>query len=171
MSNLLRVFKIIYLFFKYDIDKCLMRSNRIGNKKYLFLLILLLITSTTYSQKIGYEFRTNGKAYLSTSYAGFEIRHRTDKEENRFTYRYKMPVFEKLTLSLPLHYKVEKNEPTWEPRFIYKFEKFKLWAQQEFWFDQIYNLAIATDIPYKNYVYRVGWDTSNTIRFRISIKI
>ena len=58
-------------------------------KKYLLLLILLLITSTTYSQKIGYEFRTNGKAYLSTSYAGFEIRHRTDKEENRFTYRYK----------------------------------------------------------------------------------
>jgi len=39
MSNLLRVFKIIYLFFKYDIDKCLMRSNRIGNKKYLFLLL------------------------------------------------------------------------------------------------------------------------------------
>ena len=38
-------------------------------------------------------------------------------------------------------------------------------------FDEIYNLAIATDIPYKNYVYRVGWDTSNTIRFRISIKI
>ena len=68
-------------------------------KKYLFLLILLLITSTTYSQKIGYEFRTNGKAYLSTSYAGFEIRHRTDKEENRFTYRHKIPVFEKLTLS------------------------------------------------------------------------
>ena len=39
MSNLLRVFKIIYLFFKYDIDKCLMRSKRIGNKKYLFLLL------------------------------------------------------------------------------------------------------------------------------------
>ena len=39
MRNLLRVFKIIYLFFKYDIDKCLMRSNRIGNKKYLFLLL------------------------------------------------------------------------------------------------------------------------------------
>jgi len=39
MSNLLRVFKIIYLFFKYDIDKCLMRSERIGKKKYLFLLL------------------------------------------------------------------------------------------------------------------------------------
>lgn len=39
MSNILRVFKIIYLFFKYDIDKCLMRSPRIGNKKYLFLLL------------------------------------------------------------------------------------------------------------------------------------
>ena len=70
-------------------------------KRYLLLLVLIFITtSTTYSQKIGYEFRTNGKAYISTSYAGFEIRHRTDKEENRFTYRHKIPVFEKLTLSL-----------------------------------------------------------------------
>ena len=86
-------------------------------KKYLLPLVLIIITtSTTYSQKIGYEFRTNGKAYLSTSYAGFEIRHRTDKEENRFTYRYKMPVFEKLPLSLPLHYKVEKEQTTKELR-------------------------------------------------------
>ena len=39
MNNILRVLKIIFLFFKYDIDKCLMRSNLIGNKKYLFLLL------------------------------------------------------------------------------------------------------------------------------------
>ena len=39
-------------------------------------------TTTAYSQKIGYEFRTNGKAYISTSYAGFEIRHRTDREDH-----------------------------------------------------------------------------------------
>tara|TARA_Y100000768_G_C23979687_1_gene685021 strand:- start:1472 stop:3094 length:1623 start_codon:yes stop_codon:yes gene_type:complete len=38
MSNILRVLKIIYLFFKYDIDKSLIRSNLIGNKKYLFFL-------------------------------------------------------------------------------------------------------------------------------------
>ena len=39
MNNIVRALKIIYLFFKYDIDKSLMRSNIIGNKKYLFLLL------------------------------------------------------------------------------------------------------------------------------------
>tara|TARA_B100000900_G_scaffold299078_1_gene257621 strand:+ start:2086 stop:3708 length:1623 start_codon:yes stop_codon:yes gene_type:complete len=39
MRNIVRVFKIIYLFFKYDIDKSLIRSNIIGNKKYLFFLL------------------------------------------------------------------------------------------------------------------------------------
>ena len=39
MNNILRALKIIYLFFKYDIDKSLMRSNIIGFKKYLFLLL------------------------------------------------------------------------------------------------------------------------------------
>ena len=59
-------------------------------KKYLIIILILVSTTTAYSQKIGYEFRTNGKAYISTSYAGFEIRHRTDREENRFTYRHKL---------------------------------------------------------------------------------
>ena len=39
MNNIVRVLKIIYLFFKYDIDKSLIRSNIIGNKKYLFFLL------------------------------------------------------------------------------------------------------------------------------------
>jgi ubiquinone biosynthesis protein len=39
MTNITRVLKIIYLFFKYDIDKSLMRSDIIGYKKYLFLLL------------------------------------------------------------------------------------------------------------------------------------
>ena len=39
MNNILRALKIIYLFFKYDIDKSLMKSNIIGYKKYLFLLL------------------------------------------------------------------------------------------------------------------------------------
>ena len=39
MTNIIRALKIIYLFFKYDIDKSLMRSNIIGSKKYLFLLL------------------------------------------------------------------------------------------------------------------------------------
>ena len=39
MNNIVRALKIIYLFFKYDIDKSLMKSNIIGYKKYLFLLL------------------------------------------------------------------------------------------------------------------------------------
>ena len=39
MTNIIRALKIIYLFFKYDIDKSLMRSNIMGYKKYLFLLL------------------------------------------------------------------------------------------------------------------------------------
>lgn len=139
-------------------------------KKYLLLLILLLITSSTYSQKIGYEFRTNGKSYLSTSYAGFEIRHRTDREENRFTYRYKMPVSKKLTLSIPLHYKVEKDQATLEPRLMYNLEKVSLWAQKEFNHEENMNAAFGIDIPVKDFTYRVGWDSSNTVRVRLAKK-
>ena len=43
MNNISRALKIIYLFFKYDIDKSLMRSNKIGYKKYLFFLYSKLI--------------------------------------------------------------------------------------------------------------------------------
>ena len=139
-------------------------------KKYLLLLILLFITSTTYSQKIGYEFRTNGKSYLSTSYAGFEIRHRTDREENRFTYRYKMPVSKKLTLSIPLHYKVEKDQATLEPRLMYNLEKVSLWAQKEFNHEENMNAAFGIDIPVKDFTYRFGWDSSNTVRVRLAKK-
>ena len=148
-----------------------MRKINLKMKKYLLPLVLIIITtSTTYSKKIGYEFRTNGKAYLSTSYAGFEIRHRTDKEENRFTYRYKMPVFEKLTLSLPLHYKVEKDQATIEPRLMYKLEKVSLWVQKEFNHEENMNAAFGIDIPVKDFTYRVGWDSSNTVRVRLAKK-
>ena len=139
-------------------------------REYLILLILIFVTTTTYSQKISYEFRKNGKAYISTSYAGFEIRHRTDKEENRFTYRYKMPVSEKLTLSLPLHYKIEKDQATIEPRLMYKLEKVSLWVQKEFNHEENMNAAFGLDIPVKDFTYRVGWDSSNTIRFRLMKK-
>ncbi len=148
-----------------------MRKINLKMKKYLLPLVLIIITtSTTYSQKIGYEFRTNGKAYLSTSYAGFEIRHRTDKEENRFTYRYKMPVSEKLTLSLPLHYKIEKDQATIEPRLMYKLEKVSLWVQKEFNHEENMNAAFGLDIPVKDFTYRVGWDSSNTVRVRLAKK-
>ena len=148
-----------------------MRKINLKMKKYLLPLVLIIITtSTTYSQKIGYEFRTNGKAYISTSYAGFEIRHRTDKEENRFTYRYKMPVSEKLTLSLPLHYKIEKDQATIEPRLMYKLEKVSLWVQKEFNHEENMNAAFGVDIPVKDFTYRVGWDSSNTVRVRLAKK-
>ena len=39
MKNFLRISKITFLFFKYDIDKYLIRSNLMGSKKYLFFLI------------------------------------------------------------------------------------------------------------------------------------
>jgi len=144
--------------------------------KYLLFILSFFYVNLGFTQKLGYELRTKGKSYITISHkiyenGGLELRHKTDLGENRFTYRHNFKVTDKVVFSVPLHYKREKNEPTWEPRLIYKFENFKLWVQQEFWFDQIYNLAIAADIPYKNYIYRIGWDNSQTIRFRISIKI
>ena len=140
-------------------------------RKYLLLLILIFITtSTTYSQKIGYEFRTNGKAYISSSYAGFEIRHRTDKKENRLTYSNKLSVSKKLAFTLPLHYKIEKDQATIEPKLIYQFKKFNLWVQKEFNHKENMNTAFGVDLPVKDFTYRVGWDSSNTIRFRLMKK-
>ena len=115
--------------------------------------------------------RTNGKSYIAVTFKGFELRHRSDDLENRFTYRHNFwKETSNLYLSIPLHYKIEKNEPTLEPRLLYKFPKFKLWIQKEFWFNSNKNAAIAIDYPYKDFTYRVGWDTSNTFRFRLKYK-
>ena len=119
---------------------------------------------------MGYELRTNNKSYIAFAYKGLELRHRTDLKENRFTYRHNMEVGKKVVFSLPLHYKVEKNQPTLEPRLVYKFEKFKVWVQKEFNHKEIMNTAIAVDIPTKQFEYRFGWDDSKTIRFRIMRK-
>jgi len=144
--------------------------------RLLLTFFLLLMTKFSYSQTIGYEIRTNERSYLTLSHkiknGGLELRHRFDLKENRVTYRQNFLFYERpIVFSVPLHYKIEKNQPTFEPRFIYKFEKFNLWVQQEFWFDELYNMAFAVDIPYKNYKYRIGWDNSNTVRFRFSIKL
>ena len=136
-------------------------------RNLILLFIALFFATSTYSQKIGYEFRTNGKAYISTSYAGFEVRHRTDKEENRFTYRYKMLDSEKFTFSLPLHYKAEKEKATLEPRLKYHLNKFSLWAQKEFNLEENMNAAFGIDIPVNDFTYRIGWDSSDTVRFRL----
>ena len=139
-------------------------------REYLILLILIFVTTTTYSQKIGYEFRTNGKAYISTSYAGFEIRHRTDRKENRLTYSNKLSVSKKLAFTLPLHYKIEKDQATIEPKLIYQLKKFNLWVQKEFNHEENMNAAFGIDLPIKDFTYRVGWDSSSTIRFRLMKK-
>jgi len=139
--------------------------------KNLLIILFLLFTQSVLSQSIGYEVRTNNKSYHGFFYKGLELRHRTDRSENRFTYRRNFwKETSKLYLSVPLHYKVEKNEPTLEPRLLYKFPKFKLWVQKEFWYNSNKNTAFAIDYPYKDFTYRFGWDTSNTVRFRLKYK-
>ena len=139
--------------------------------KHALILLMLFITQSVLSQSVGYEMRTNNKSYIAVTYKGLELRHRSDDLENRFTYRHNLwKSSSKLYLSIPLHYKIEKNEPTLEPRLIYKFPKFKLWIQKEFWYNSNKNGAIAIDYPYKDFTYRVGWDTSNTVRFRLKYK-
>ena len=138
-------------------------------KKILFILFSLL-TVNSYTQNLGYEMRTNGKSYLTSSYKGFELRHRTDLDENRVTYRYNIHKENKVYLSIPLHYKIEKHAPTLEPRLVYHTDKCAVWVQQEFWYNEWDNLAVAIDIPNNNMKYRIGWDTSNTIRFRLTLK-
>jgi len=139
-------------------------------KKALFILFSLL-TVTSYAQNLGYEMRTNGKSYLTTSQSGFELRHRTDLQENRVTYRYNIHKENKLFLSVPLHYKIEKHAPTLEPRLVYHADKYTIWVQQEFWYYEWDNTAVALDISKGNMKYRIGWDTSKTVRFRLTVKI
>jgi len=115
--------------------------------------------------------RTNGKSYLYLSYQGIILRHRSDKLENRITY--KRSFFNdssNLSLSIPLHYKVEEDQFSLEPALAYQFSKFKLVVQKEFWYKLNDNAAIVLDFPYKDFTYRVGWDTSNTVRFRLNFK-
>jgi len=147
------------------------------------LLVFLLSISTGYSQSnelkiedkpspsIGYEMRTNGKSYLSLSYKGITLRHRSDKLENRITYtRSFFKDVSKLYLSVPLHYKIEADRISLEPGLLYKFPNFTLKVQKEFWYKLNENTAVVFDLPYKDFTYRVGWDTSNTVRFRLKYK-
>ena len=149
-------------------------------KKFLF--VFLLSISIAFSQtneskqtkslsSIGYEMRTNGKSYLSLSYKAITLRHRSDKLENRITY--KRNFFKdssKLYLSIPLHYKVEEDQLSLEPALTYRFPKFSLLIQKEFWYKLNKETAIALDHPYKDFTFRVGWDTSSAFRFRLKYK-
>ena len=107
--------------------------------KYLLFILSFFCVNLGFTQKLGYELRTNGKSYITVSHkihenGGLELRHKTNLGENRFTYRHNFTFEESpIVFSVPLHYKVEDKKPTFEPRLIYKFENFKLCIQQEFW--------------------------------------
>lgn len=75
-----------------------------------------------------------------------------------------------MVISIPLHHKLEKSQTTLEPRLIINFEKYKLWVQKEFWFNEPMNTAFAIDYKIKKITYRFGWDNSNTFRFRLKYK-
>lgn len=149
-------------------------------KKFLF--VFLLSISIAFSQtneskqtkslsSIGYEMRTNGKSYLSLSYKAITLRHRSDKLENRITYKHNfIKDSSKLYLSIPLHYKVEEDQLSLEPALTYRFPKFSLLVQKEFWYKLNEDAAIVLDYPYKDFTFRVGWDTSETFRFRLKYK-
>ena len=148
-------------------------------------MVALLATVNVNAQKVGYEARTNGRSYLTMSLNvkdvfesqknspfNVEWRHRVDLMENRVTLRHKLPINKKLVLSVPLHHKIEKKEPTLEPRLIFKVDNsVNLWIQNEWSYRERKNLAIATDIKVKNFSLRAGYDTSKTWRFRISYKL
>jgi len=143
--------------------------------KYIILALVLGLNLNLKAQKVGYEIRTNQRSYLTVSQKVFrsslELRHRFDLKENRVTYRHNLSINDssRWVLSIPLHYKIESSTPTLEPRLIYKFTKFKLWIQHEFNHKESMNTAIAVDTQVNKLYYRIGWDTSNTVRFRISI--
>ena len=145
--------------------------------KHLILTLRVCFSLNLKAQKVGYEIRTNERSYLTVSQKVFgnslELRHRFDLKENRETYRHNFSIIDssKWVLSIPLHYKIESEVPTLEPRLIYNFSKFKLWVQHEFNHKESMNTAIAVDVKVDKLYYRIGWDTSNTVRFRISIKI
>ena len=150
----------------------------------LLIVFATMLAGTCRAQKVGYEARTNGKSYLTMSLNfkdafkslenspfNVEWRHRVDLLENRVTLRHKLPIGDKFVLSVPLHHKIEKIEPTLEPRFIWKAGKnINFWVQSERSLTEQKNTAFATDIAVDKFLLRAGWDTSSTFRFRISYK-
>lgn len=137
----------------------------------ILFYILIIVSTFSYGQSIGWEGRTNEKEYIKIGFKGFELRHRTDEGENRLTYGKKIWKDKKVTLKIPIHYKFEKQITTLEPKVYLNFEKFKLWGQKEFWFDENYVAAFGIEAPYENYSFYAGWDTSETFRFGVSYKI
>ena len=141
--------------------------------KKLLLLVLFSITKGLLAQSFAYELRTSNRAYVLAGYKAFELRNRVDLKENRVTYRPNVKFNSHFVLAPGVHYKLEAHIPTLEPRLCYKTEKATFWIQDEFWYHKQYHYCIAVDIPSANKkaTYRIGWDNSNTIRFRVTVKI
>ena len=63
-----------------------MKSKNFALKIQIVYLLLMIISSFSFGQSIGWEGRTNTKEYLKIGFKGFELRHRADEGENRLTY-------------------------------------------------------------------------------------
>jgi len=138
---------------------------------YLLTTLILLSFYNLKGQSIGWEVRTNNKEYLKVGIGDFALRHRTDESENRVTFSKSVWKDKKVSLKIPIHYKIEKEIPSFQPRITYKMSDIKLWVQTEFWFDESYETAFVIEKPYNKYSFLVGWDTSDTFRFGLSYKL
>jgi hypothetical protein len=140
-------------------------------RKITLFIVMVIMSITVFSQSVGYETRTNESEYLKIGFKSFELRHKTNNLENRLTYSKKIWKDRKLTLRLPLHYKFESELMSFEPRLYLNLNGFQLWSQTEFTKDERLNTAFAIDIPYNKYKFRFGWDTSDTFRFGVGLKL
>ena len=138
---------------------------------YLLTTLILLSFYNLKGQSIGWEVRTNNKEYLKVGIGDFALRHRTDESENRVTFSKSVWKDKKVSLKIPIHYKIEKEIPSFQPRITYKMSDIKLWVQTEFWFDESYETAFVIEKPYNKYSFLAGWDTSDAFRFGLSYKL
>jgi len=144
------------------------------NMRRIFSLLIILIFLNFYNlngQSIGWEVRTNNKEYLKASIGDFALRHRTDESENRVTFSKSVWKDKKVSLKIPIHYKIEKEIPSFQPRISFKMSDIELWAQTEFWIDESYDTAFAIEKSYNKYSFFAGWDTSEAFRFGLSYKL
>ena len=139
--------------------------------KPLIIIILLINSYNLCGQSIGWEVRTNNKEYFKASIGDFALRHRTDESENRVTFSKKIWKDKKVSLNIPIHYKIEKEIPSFQPRITYKMNDLKFWVQTEFWFDESYETAFVIEKPYNKHSFFAGWDTSDAFRFGLNYKL
>ena len=137
------------------------------------LCLFIFISAFSYSQNFGYESRSNDIELLYLGYKNFQYRRQINKLENRISLV--KDLFNKnginVSVRIPLHYRFEKKLLTIEPRVIYDFKEFKLWAQKEFSINRGYLSAFAIDMSYKSHSFIFGWDTSKTIRAAFMYRI